>query len=599
VNPDLLQRLDDLRRRLSIGRPVRLVKSALVEVPTVLGWLRPVILLPASSLAGLTPGQLDAILVHELAHVRRFDYLVNVLQCLIETVMFYHPVVWWISRCIREERENCCDDFVVKVSGNRVAYARALATLESLRGEMPQLAFAASGGSLLNRVRRLLGASGSEETMSLRQIGGLALLGVGLVFILLGIYLNLQTPVYQATVRIKVAPETSAQIGAENGKITFTMSDPYMIQNVFEEIQSEPVLTKAIEDLGLADEWGKRYNMAESPHKTAELIALLKGKISLRPIRNTMFLEISCVSENPEEAKTIANGVARAYRQFRLEQLAHGSYGTLKALEQRWKEQEEKVLAAQTNVDRLREQFNVQYSAIPADAPTMMLTAETLRKLEGMRIELDAQVTQQETLLEKLKGLSRDDLVYSLPTAAPDPILNTLLEQKTYCEQALVIKRHDFGDNHPEVVKLKNQLEDLTAKIDRQVNGILLGMDSRVSAVREQLKKLKEEVEEAKVRDIATAKQTQPFWEAKRKLEDAQRYSQVLAMKIASENIEAALPKATVVDIMSEAGTPRRPIYPNRLQAAAMILFGILLDIAGLRMIRPRPGLLTPVLQPS
>jgi beta-lactamase regulating signal transducer with metallopeptidase domain len=115
VNGDLLMRLDDLRRRLSISRPVRLLKSALVEVPTVVGWLRPVILLPASSLAGLTPGQLEAILVHELAHVRRFDYVVNIFQCLIETLMFYHPVVWWISRCVREEREHCCDDVVLKV----------------------------------------------------------------------------------------------------------------------------------------------------------------------------------------------------------------------------------------------------------------------------------------------------------------------------------------------------------------------------------------------------------------------------------------------------------------------------------------------------
>lgn len=596
VNPDLLDRLDDLRRRLSISRPVRLLKSALVEVPTVVGWLRPVILLPASSLAGLTPGQLDAILVHELAHVRRFDYLVNIFQCLIETVMFYHPVVWWISRCIRDERENCCDDLVVKVSGNRVAYARALATLESLRGEIPQLAFAASGGSLLNRVRRLLGATGSEESMSVRQIGGLALLGVGLVFILLGVYLNLEKPMYQAMARIKVAPETSAQIGTENGKITLTMSDPYLTQNVCEEIQSEPVLTKVLKDLGLEDEWGKRYNLVASPHKTAEIIALLKGKIGIRPIRNTMLLEISCVSENPEEAKTIANGVARAYRQFRLEQVHERSLGGIKALEVRWKEQEDKVRNAQTEVDHLREQYNIPDAP---DSPTRLLSAETLRKLEGLRIELEATVMQQETLLEKLKGMSRDKLVYALPTAAPDPILNTLLEQKSYCEQALVVKRHDFGAEHPDVVKLKNQLADLTAKIDDQVDGILLGMESRTSAVREQLRKLTDEVEKAKAQDIAFAKETQPFWEAKRKLEDAQRYSQVLSMKIASENIEASLPKSSFIEIMDEAGTPWRPIYPNRAKAGAMIVFGILLDLAGLRMIRTRHRLLTPVLQPS
>jgi hypothetical protein len=185
VESEWIERLNDLRRRFGLSRPVRLLKSALVEVPTVIGWLRPVILLPAASLTGLTPGQLEAILAHELAHVRRFDYLVNAFQCLVETLMFYHPVVWWISRCVREERENCCDDLVIKVCGDRLEYARALATLEEFRAELPQLAFAASGGSLLNRIRRLLGVSDDNQPASARQLGELALLGIGLVLILM------------------------------------------------------------------------------------------------------------------------------------------------------------------------------------------------------------------------------------------------------------------------------------------------------------------------------------------------------------------------------------------------------------------------------
>ena len=85
--------------------------------------------------------------------------------------MFYHPVVWWISRCVSEERENCCDDLVVKVCGDRLVYARALATLEELRAELPALAFAASGGSLLKRIRRLLGAT-SENGPAIAALGG-------------------------------------------------------------------------------------------------------------------------------------------------------------------------------------------------------------------------------------------------------------------------------------------------------------------------------------------------------------------------------------------------------------------------------------------
>src|SRR5437867_1884974 len=173
--------LNDLRWRLSISRPVRLLKSGLVEVPTVLGWLRPIILLPASTMVGLTAAQLEAVLAHELAHVLRYDYLVNAFQVVVETLMFYHPAAWWISRCIREERELCCDDVVLRVCANRVAYASALATLEDLRAASPQLVFAASGGALLQRIRRLVGSAGTDRPATGREVCGLALLGVGLI----------------------------------------------------------------------------------------------------------------------------------------------------------------------------------------------------------------------------------------------------------------------------------------------------------------------------------------------------------------------------------------------------------------------------------
>jgi TonB family protein len=142
--------------RLGLTRSVQLAGSAMVEVPAVIGWLRPIILLPASALAGLSPVELEAILAHELAHVRRGDYFVNVIQCVVEVLLFYHPAVWWVSGQIRREREHCCDDIAASLSPDRVTYARALASLEELRGEAPRLAMAASGSDLLNRIRRLV-----------------------------------------------------------------------------------------------------------------------------------------------------------------------------------------------------------------------------------------------------------------------------------------------------------------------------------------------------------------------------------------------------------------------------------------------------------
>jgi beta-lactamase regulating signal transducer with metallopeptidase domain len=185
-----LQRMASrLSRRLHIGRTITLFESTLVDVPTVIGWLKPVVLMPAAALAGLSSQQLEAILAHELAHIRRHDYLVNLLQTLVETLLFYHPAVWWLSRRIRAEREHCCDDLAVSLCGDPIAYANALADLESLRSTSHQFAMAATGGSLLHRVRRLIGAPPSHAgrgpawlagSVALILIGGIAVGADGL-----------------------------------------------------------------------------------------------------------------------------------------------------------------------------------------------------------------------------------------------------------------------------------------------------------------------------------------------------------------------------------------------------------------------------------
>jgi HEAT repeat protein/beta-lactamase regulating signal transducer with metallopeptidase domain len=163
------QSLRRLRRQLGVTCPVRLLESAMVTVPMAIGWLRPVILLPASALIGLTPQQLEAIIAHELAHIRRHDYLINLLQAMVETLLFYHPAVWWVSRQIRQEREHCCDDLAVAVCGDSLTYARALLEMEQLRASGQQLAVAANGGLLMKRIQRLVGA----QPKHVNRFGGL------------------------------------------------------------------------------------------------------------------------------------------------------------------------------------------------------------------------------------------------------------------------------------------------------------------------------------------------------------------------------------------------------------------------------------------
>jgi uncharacterized protein (TIGR03435 family) len=155
------QVLDRLKARVRVSQTVRLLVSPLVPAPAVVGWLRPVVLAPVGALAGLPPEQVEALLLHELAHIRRDDYLVNLAQSVIEALLFYHPAVWWVSGQIRAERELCCDDMAVSCGGDAVVFARALAELEleSARPSQWNAAMAATGGSPAQRIARLLGHS--------------------------------------------------------------------------------------------------------------------------------------------------------------------------------------------------------------------------------------------------------------------------------------------------------------------------------------------------------------------------------------------------------------------------------------------------------
>lgn len=145
--------LDRMRARLEMSGGVAVRRADWLAGPAVYGVLKPVVLIPAAAVAGLSTEQLEAILAHELAHVLRRDFLVNILQTAAETILFYHPAAWWISRQIRQERECSCDRIAARAAGGETVLAKALVSLEENRAAMPLLA--ASGGNLRNRIERL------------------------------------------------------------------------------------------------------------------------------------------------------------------------------------------------------------------------------------------------------------------------------------------------------------------------------------------------------------------------------------------------------------------------------------------------------------
>lgn len=174
--------LEQLAERMGIRRRVTLMQSRLIDSPLVVGVFKPMVLVPMGMLTGLSSEQIECILTHELAHVRRLDYFVNIMQSMVEILLFFHPAVWWVSKMVREERENACDQVVVDLKENRMVYAHALLNLEVMRSKRPQLALGANGGKLFLRIQRI---TGGESTPKRPYTRGLFLGLFSLILILL------------------------------------------------------------------------------------------------------------------------------------------------------------------------------------------------------------------------------------------------------------------------------------------------------------------------------------------------------------------------------------------------------------------------------
>jgi beta-lactamase regulating signal transducer with metallopeptidase domain len=199
------RRMERLSGLLGLGRAVALRVSDAIDSPLSMGWWRPVVLLPAALVAGMDPCLLEALLAHELAHVKRLDYLANLLQTAVEILLFYHPGVWWISRRIRQERELICDDLAARTLGEPRRLVLALRELDAFQLSTIHLAQGAHGGNLMNRIRSLI----SPET---RPVAWKAVVGIAGFTTLCGITAAALAPPPQA------APKAAPAAHSEEAK---------------------------------------------------------------------------------------------------------------------------------------------------------------------------------------------------------------------------------------------------------------------------------------------------------------------------------------------------------------------------------------------
>jgi beta-lactamase regulating signal transducer with metallopeptidase domain len=307
VPSEIQQSFNEIMERLALTKPVRLLSSLRIDTPVVIGWLRPAVLLPIAALTGLNEDQMRAVFAHELAHIRRHDFLVNLIQRGVESVLFYHPAVWWLSARIRSEREHCCDDLAVQICGDRSVYAQALMELERVRTVEPELAVSAAGGRLTQRIHRVLGDRIVENDW---QSAIAALLFV-VVWVTVGAWQSDSTlhakafapppvPTAAAPVVVKSASLTPKLAGAINAIAAIVTAEP---------VQPEPQLPAGTQ---------ARTGIVTGILRTSTGLPLEEIRIAVTPVNDSIGLG---ALEGP--------GLTDSAGRYRLEKISPGSYHIL------------------------------------------------------------------------------------------------------------------------------------------------------------------------------------------------------------------------------------------------------------------------------
>jgi uncharacterized protein involved in exopolysaccharide biosynthesis len=391
---------------------------------------------------------------------------------------------------------------------------------------------------------------------------------------------------YAGAVRVKVERNPIASQGQDGPATAAGVHDPYFIQTEFEILQSEAILGRVIEALNLNARWGERHAGNGVALKTPETLALLKGRLELRPVRNTSLIEIRVYGEDPNETAAIANAIAETYQNHRAEKGQQLALSAFKSLEARFDEQEEKVRHAQQEVGRLRKELGISELDAGGDSPSPTLEAETVRQLQGQLIASQTALAREQLQLKELEKLTPDQRRDALQTVlGSDNELSSLLVENNLAQQRLLALRNDYSLDHPVYHNAATLSEHAAKRVNQRMEGIMTGLRTRVSAMQAAAENLEGKLEQARLADIEKAERSRPYFDAKQKLDELMRFRAVLNLKLTSERLEAELPKAATVEIIDRASPSRQSIRPNKprnlfLGAIAGLVLGTLIGVA-------------------
>ncbi|PYJ58700.1 MAG: capsular biosynthesis protein [Verrucomicrobia bacterium] len=390
---------------------------------------------------------------------------------------------------------------------------------------------------------------------------------------------------WSSTVRIAVEKDVSDinPIGFAQNNSAY---DPFFIQTEFEKIRSRKVLYKVIENLKLNERWGGRYNN-NIPLKTPETFDILQGKIDVRQTRNTSLIEIRVYSDAKEkekpaqEAAEIANEIANVYRDTRLELKQEMSRKGIQVLREELQQNEEKVKAAEAEVDQLGKEYKVSNGSLEGAT----LEPQTVRSLEEQRIRVEAEFSGLAGLLNGLLKLREEkgntELRKSILTAINDELLSKLMMDLSTTEANLAKLKETLGPENSDFKAMAAVQANLDTNINQRIEGMLAGLKLKVDAFRLHLDSLAGAVDHARTNDAFMTEQYRPYFKAKRRLDDLTKLRDAVHLRILQETVDAALPKTSIVEITDQAEPGRKPVSPSfKLNIALGIIVGLIVGIS-------------------
>lgn len=384
---------------------------------------------------------------------------------------------------------------------------------------------------------------------------------------------------YSSTAVIKIEPDVTSP-----GPIQYTSYDPYFMETELNTIKGDVVLGRVVDDLNLDTEWGKKYSPDGQPLKTVDAITYLQRYITLDSDRNTKLIDINVVNEDKDLASRIANTIVTDYTAYRLEMHSNEMASGIDKLEINYQQEDAKIQLMESNVEELRKEYDVHDMDPTAIGPTATINSEQQQQLNEKILEQNALVIQNEKEVAEFQAIQATN-----PTELPDALL-TIKEDATL--QGLLDKLHDnqqtyvketnyLSAGNPDLASVVDTIWTLKQEISNRVDGIMFSLQTEVDAEKAGLDTLNQQLQNVEGQGQDELEKGRPYWLAKAELQDQRDLHKLLAEKVEADKADAAMPKNTLVTVISPATPGEIPVAPKKtLNIALGAFFGLLVGVS-------------------